>query len=113
MRKEGCSDAVYIADIMEAIEEIIDFSSDGVIDKKTERAIERNIEIIGESAKKISPELKAKYPKIEWREIISMRNMLAHEYHRIDANTVINVATNEIFTLKDQIEKIQQNLKTD
>ncbi len=111
MRGEGRSDAVYIDDILDAIEEVISYTSDGEIDKKTERAVERNIEIIGEAVRRISDKTKEKYPDVEWREIISMRNMLAHEYHRIDSGIVIRVATNEIFHLQEQIEKIKKDLK--
>ncbi len=53
-------------------------------DKKTVNATVRSIEIIGEAASKISTPFREKYNKINWRDAISMRNVLAHAYFDID-----------------------------
>ena len=47
-------------------------------------AVERNIEIIGEAARRISDDLKQEHPEIPWRKIIAQRNVLIHEYDDID-----------------------------
>jgi uncharacterized protein with HEPN domain len=46
--------------------------------------VERNIEIIGEAARRISDDLKQEYPEIPWRKIITQRNVLIHDYDDID-----------------------------
>ena len=43
-----------------------------------------NIQIIGEAAASVSPELQARHPEIPWRAISSMRNALVHAYFRVD-----------------------------
>ena len=56
-------------------------------------AVERNIEIIGEAARRISEELKQEHPEIPWRKIIAQRNVLIHEYDDIDYKQIWEVAT--------------------
>jgi len=72
MSKRG--DKEYLKDILIACENIIEYSvgydfNMFMSDRKTQDAILRNIEIIGEAVKNLSDEIKKKYPKVEWREI--------------------------------------------
>ena len=46
-------------------------------------AIERQLEIIGEAARRVSPEFQRAHPEIAWRNITGLRNILAHEYGEI------------------------------
>ena len=48
--------------------------------KQLQASIIRQIEVIGEATKNVSPSLKEKYPEIPWKEISGMRDMLIHEY---------------------------------
>ena len=45
-------------------------------------------DIIGESANSLSDSFRAQYPGIAWRDIIGLRIVLAHHYHRVDPNQV-------------------------
>jgi uncharacterized protein with HEPN domain len=63
-------------------------------------AVARNIEILGEACSKISQETKEEFPKIPWRDIVAMRNILIHEYFRSDPETVWNVVQIDIPELK-------------
>lgn len=47
-------------------------------------ALERSMELIGEAARRVSDDFRRKHPEIPWREVIGLRNILAHEYGRID-----------------------------
>lgn len=49
------------------------------IDTLRKRAVERSIEIIGEAAKKIDDEFKAKYTGVKWKEMAGTRNIIIHE----------------------------------
>lgn len=53
-----------------------------------ELAATRLIEIVGEAAAKISPEIQAKYPSIPWSQIIGMRNRLIHGYDAVDLDVL-------------------------
>ena len=99
-------DLVYLLDIKDAINEIDTFIRNNERDLRTYRAIERNIEIIGEACSKISQVTKDKYPHIAWRAIKSMRNMIAHEYSRVSYERVWSIADKEIYELLEQVEEI-------
>ena len=68
-------------------------------------ATERLLEIIGEAVNKISGEtlLKSKNA-IPWRDIIDFRNLITHEYFRIDYTMVYKIATEEIPVVKQEVE---------
>jgi uncharacterized protein with HEPN domain len=52
-------------------------------DRKTRNAVERNLEVIGEAARCVSPETRSLLPDIPWKSTIGLRNVLAHEYGEI------------------------------
>jgi len=51
-----------------------------LLDETVKRAFIRSIEIIGEASKKVSTELKDRYPRVQWRAMASMRDRLIHDY---------------------------------
>ncbi len=74
-------------------------------------AIERLLEIIGEASNHISDEI-LYHPKISapWRKIIANRNLIAHEYFRIDYKIIYQIAKEEIVPLKKDIQTILKDL---
>ncbi len=73
------------------------------------RAFARSIEIIGEAAKKLSPEFKSENPEINWRAISGMRDKLIHEYFGVDYLIVWDVATNKSKELIDFIKSLDSS----
>ncbi len=69
-------------------------------------AVERQLEIIGEAAKKISATVQHNNPAIPWRGIIGQRNVLAHGYGSIDDEKIWIIASVRVPELIQQIEKI-------
>ena len=59
-------------------------------------AVVRAIEIIGEAARRISEEMVAAHPELPWREMISMRNHIIHEYDEIDLEIVWDTMQKDI-----------------
>lgn len=62
-------------------------------DRRTKRAVEREIEIIGEAARGVSDTVRDKHPYVPWGKIVAQRHRLAHEYAEIDDELIWRVAT--------------------
>ena len=82
-------------------------------DELLQRGVIRSLEIIGEASKNVSPELKERYPEIEWKMMAVMRDKLIHRYFQVNWKIVWNVLTAEIPILQAQIEKILKDADTD
>lgn len=66
--------------------------------------------IIGESVRSIEPAIKQKYPEVPWRQIAGMRNILVHDYFRINRTIVWETVDQHLPALKAQIEQILAQL---
>ena len=75
-------------------------------DEVLKRAIVREFEIIGEASNHLSTELKTINKEIEWPKIISLRNRLIHEYMEVNYRIVWEILTEEVSTLKKNMELI-------
>jgi len=75
-------------------------------DRVLELALVRLVEIVGEAATRLSPEDQARYPSIPWREIIGMRNRLAHGYDAIDPNVLWDTIRIDLPPLIDELKRL-------
>ena len=75
-------------------------------DDMRKMAVEKGIERIGEAMKNISPDLKQKYPDVDWSGFTRMRDRTAHGYWSIDYNIVWDTVSQEIPALREQIAQI-------
>jgi len=65
-------------------------------DRKTQDAVIRNLEIIGEAARIIPDDVRDKAAEIEWYKIIALRNILIHEYFGVNLKIVWDVIQNKL-----------------
>ena len=102
---------LYLYDIKEAIEKIEVYTKDLTSeeftkDLKTVDAVTRNLEIIGEATRHIPKRIKGKYPDIDWKAIIGMRNILAHEYFGVRLGIIWKTVKEKLPDLRSKIEEI-------
>jgi uncharacterized protein with HEPN domain len=73
----------------------------------------RHLEIIGEASSKLSAEVKTRHGEVPWREIVALRNIVIHEYSRVDIAEVWTTIQQDLPLLKEQIEIILEELKNE
>jgi uncharacterized protein with HEPN domain len=98
-----------VQDILDAADQITGVVKDGREawdrDRLRQLAVERLLEIIGESANTLSDELRAAYPDVPWRDVIGLRIVLAHHYHRVDPNQVWVIASDEVPRIAEHLRR--------
>lgn len=103
-------DNLYLAHILERIARIRQHTAGGyevfIEQSVVQDAVLRNLEVIGEAVKQISPELREQHPHIPWRRMAGMRDVLIHDYMGIDLEEVWNVVAFNLDTLEKQISSI-------
>jgi uncharacterized protein with HEPN domain len=91
-------DLGYVADIVPAARDIAEFlggvSKDEFLRNKLIRsAVMRQLEIIGEATKRLSPEFRKMHPGVPWKDIAGLRDRLIHAYDDLDLDRVWDAAT--------------------
>lgn len=93
--------------MLDAIDRVLEYTDAGEKafrnDHKTQDAVLRNLETLGEAAKRVDEETRSLAPDTPWREITGFRDVLAHDYLEIDLNLVWNVVDSELPTLRESV----------
>jgi uncharacterized protein with HEPN domain len=101
----------YLWDIREAAREIYGFMH-GVKFHQFEKnkmlryAVERQLHVIGEAAVHISPQFRKKHPEINWKRLVELRNVLAHEYGETLLNRIRAAATEGLPELIETLDEL-------
>lgn len=111
MSKRG--DSELLLDIKEAIRRISDYTGELDYDEflgeeKTQDAVIRNLEIIGEASKNLSLAIKNKCDNIPWKEMAGLRDRLIHQYFGVNIDTVWKIIRQELPGLLAKIKNIRQ-----
>lgn len=102
------TDQEFLDDIREALQRITRYVAgvtytSFVADTKTQDAVIRNLEILGEATKRLSEELRARYPAVPWRSMAKARDRLIHHYFGVNLDIVWQIATVELPQVASQL----------
>ncbi|MGA0024911.1 MAG: DUF86 domain-containing protein [Burkholderiales bacterium] len=94
-------DAAHLWDMLSAAREACAVAAgltleEFLADRLRLRALERTLELLGEAARRVTPQMQSGLPDIPWRALIGQRNLLAHEYGRIDSVLLYRTATQDL-----------------
>ena len=106
----------YLVDILERAERVLENTkniqdiNELENDEWTQDAVVRNLEIMGEAAKKLPDELCSKYDQIPWKEMKGLRDRLAHQYFEISIRIIWDIIQNELPAIVENIGNIINDL---
>lgn len=100
--------------ILDCIDKIDEYTTDGkeafLNDRKTQDAVVRNLQVIGEAIKDLSDDLKAKNTDVEWRKVARMRDKVTHDYFEVNYDVVWDTVESSLPPFRTSIEDIHQRL---
>jgi uncharacterized protein with HEPN domain len=104
-----------LRDIQEAIAKIEKYAVRGKQVFENDELIQiwiiHHLQIIGEASASMSEAFIIHYPEVPWQDIADFRNILVHEYFRVDTDIVWSIVERELPELKRNIERILQELE--
>jgi uncharacterized protein with HEPN domain len=107
----------FVEDMLDAMDKaeilVEGFSySEFETDFRTNFAVVRALEIIGEAAKRLPTSLREQYPEIPWRGMAGMRDRIIHGYDTLDLQIVWDVVMQDIPEIKPRIQEILADYTT-
>ncbi|PYS60698.1 MAG: hypothetical protein DMF76_13180 [Acidobacteria bacterium] len=111
-------DSEFVEDVREAIRRISVYTErmnyDAFLaDIKTQDAVTRNLEIIGEAVKNLSPELRQLHPDVPWRSMAGVRDRLIHDYFGVNLDIIWEIISNELPKLVEPLERILEEARAE
>lgn len=101
-------DGDRLDDIAEAITAIRAHSKRRTDERLRRDALLYNLMILGEAVKGLSEETKARQPEIPWHEIAALRDLLAHEYYRIEIGVIEDIVARDLTPLEAAISELRR-----
>lgn len=98
-------DPAYLWDMIEAAQTVVEFMKNVTLEEFlaadrhreiTRLAVERELEILGEAARRVSSRFRNKHPEIPWKEIVGLRNVISHEYDKVNYAEIYRIVCERI-----------------
>lgn len=106
---------LFLRDMLEAARKVVRYTGNRqiegfVADEMAYDATLRNLEILGEAAKKIPEDIRQRYPGVDWRGVAGLRDILAHAYFALDNPTLWQIVQTDIPRLLELLSQIESEL---
>jgi uncharacterized protein with HEPN domain len=111
----GRSVRLFVADMLAAIDKMgrytegMDAASFSA-DEFTVDAVLRNLEVLGEAARNVPPEVRDAHPEIPWRRVVGLRNIVAHVYLGVDLENVWVIVSENVPAIRPAVEGLLAEL---
>jgi uncharacterized protein with HEPN domain len=103
-------DRVYLLHIRDALDRVREYTVAGreafLADGRTQDAVVRNLEIVGEAAKRLSAGVRDRAPDIPWKAVAGLRDKLIHDYFGVTLDIVWQVVDREAPALRRRVEAL-------
>ncbi len=104
-------DVASVWDMTQAIQRIQIFTDSLTFDEylkdiRTISAVERQFEVLGEAARRVSIEFQQAHCDIDWQRIIGLRNIIAHRYDEVRQEILWTIIDSELTPLLTQLEAL-------
>ena len=103
-------DRLYLESIGECLERIEEYAAadeDAFMNSRLiQDGVIRNLELIGEATKNLSADLRAANPEIPWRQIAGMRDVLIHDYLKVNLARVWNTVDTDLPELRATVLRL-------
>ena len=110
-------DRVYLQHILDGLDAVREHTSEGAefffSDRKTQKAVLRELQEIAESTQRLSSDLKERFDGIPWREIAGFRNVIVHDYLGLNMKRIWEIVERDLPDLERQLRDNQADLSED
>lgn len=96
-------DPAYLLDMLEAAEGAVRFTEELSLDgflaedgEMTRLAVERKLEILGEAARRVSEEFRRQHPRVPWKDIVGLRNVISHQYDKVNYEELFGIVQKRV-----------------
>ena len=105
---------LYIEDILNSIESIEKYRQNNPEKRLGSEniltdAVIKNLEVIGEAVKNLPDDLKQERNDLPWREIAGFRDVLIHQYFKVNPDIIRDIVNNKLPELKQTVQEISEN----
>ncbi|MGF1571081.1 MAG: DUF86 domain-containing protein [Nodosilinea sp.] len=107
-------DRLYLSNILECIGQIELYVTEGkdafFQNRMSQDAVIRNFEVMGEAVKRLSEELRGENEDIPWRQIAGFRDILIHDYLRVDVGEIWAVIEQDLPVIKPRLLELLEQI---